>query len=94
MNHTRGEIAFTKDGVLMSDDGKPLVCHDNSPNRPREQSAANRARLCLCWNTHDELLEALKACRDYLHYADGPEAFRTEYDKANAAIAKATGGAA
>jgi hypothetical protein len=92
MSRTRGEIAFTSDGVLMSDDGRPLVCHDNSPNRPRDQSAANRAHLCLCWNTHEELLGALHGAKALLQF-HGLDESNAILASVLAAIARATGGA-
>ena len=33
-----------------------------------EQSEANAARLALCWNTHDDLVEALEAAESHLDY--------------------------
>lgn len=54
---------------------------------------ANAARLALCWNTHDELLEALTAViNDCDHSPAYPGTISTTTeDKARAAIAKAKG---
>lgn len=64
MKHTAGEIAHESDGVLVSEDGKCLM----SPLRSEEELAANRAHLCLCWNTHEELLDQVKLLERSLLY--------------------------
>jgi len=61
---TRGEIAFTVNGSLVHEDGYLLL----GGNRTQEENAANRAHLCRCWNTYDELLHLAKLLEASLLY--------------------------
>jgi hypothetical protein len=47
------------------------------------ESEADAARLALCWNTHDELVEALRACMACL---DRDERDAAEWDRAQRAL--------
>lgn len=69
MKHTAGGIAFRQDGVLMGEDGKCLITRQ----RPDKENRANRAHLCLCWNTHDELLGYVKLLASSVEYQIGKD---------------------
>lgn len=54
-------------GALETEDGLTriaLMDRNEERTRPTERDA-NAARLALCWNMHDELAEALRACSEY-----------------------------
>ncbi len=52
----------------------------------------NASRLALCWNTHAELVAALKMCIGILQQ-DQTNCTEDQYNQARAALAQATGDA-
>lgn len=66
MSHTHGPLHVARfdqgDAALLSGDSKWICLVD-----VRDQEGyANADRLVRCWNTHDELLEALKVAANLL----------------------------
>lgn len=96
MSHTPGPLHVARfdqgDAALLSSESKWICLVDVRD----EEGYANADRIALCWNMHEELLEALKDAQEVLVdprrrntiYANDP-LWATMAD----VIAKATGGA-
>ena len=106
-DHTKGELAYSFEGdgsarVLgqIGDDTTSVasVAVLTMRHRSVDEVRANAQRLALCWNSHDDLLAALRAIvdRDFTYF-DGVvvgaqrDITFAEVHAARAAIAKATG---
>lgn len=106
--HTEGPLYFDGGRYIReeSTDGCiAMVCEDDGHVNPRARVAypteENGRRLALCWNTHDDLLEALQEAKLSIESGlesddDDLEAEWSKEDKKllakiNAAIAKAKG---
>lgn len=93
--HTKGKLS-----VLTAERGFILTAKDGIydvavvRNIGNEDNAANAARLALCWNTHDQLLEALEDCVEALDFLQDRMAAKVNpptLDAARAAIKAAKG---
>lgn len=88
--HTPGPLTVEK--LYLIADGKGIVADLDASQFDDNESKANAARLALCWNTHDELVAALRGALPYLAAratdAEGYGLVRA----ARAALAKAEGG--
>ncbi len=87
--HTAGELKYIGDPNgeygLYPEGGKFIAKVD---------SKANAARLALCWNSHDELLDALQNLMNGIQAghvtSDHDETFADACTRATAALKKAT----
>jgi hypothetical protein len=97
MSHTKGKLEVDKTidhtvsphrvcYLIFTED--PLVFIATT-FKDSETDRAKAERLCLCWNTHDDLLEALKELVNYIEANDWESEFADPLPTAKAAIAKA-----
>jgi hypothetical protein len=96
--HTPGPLLVSESGeTIYAIHGDPprnrffaLVQAGRRDDAPNEELAANAARLALCWNTHDQLLEALEGLME-LEKRGRIMPIGREWDAARAAIKAAKG---
>ncbi len=63
MTHTPGPLSIKSCVNLIAADGYTLTSASGTDSAKwRARAEANAQHAMLCWNTHDELLEVLKAC--------------------------------
>lgn len=100
--HTKGHLERYVD-ILWSPEAKQVVCICGEPEpagntiayEPIQRGSknlklafGNAERLKLCWNTHDELVAALEATKEFLDIPHKPEVWEALNEIVNAALAK------
>ncbi len=60
--HTQGKLEVKEGSYLYATDGSFVAKTTGNMKRYQDRATdeANAARLALCWNSHDEFIEALK----------------------------------
>ncbi len=65
MSHTKGKLTVKGRGVY--DKNNFQIAYTYAPQLSTSNAVLNAERIKYCWNTHDELVEALDAVRTYLN---------------------------
>lgn len=95
--HTEGTLQVDGEYEARLFIGDRCIATAHNEDLPRAnivEAQANAARLARCWNTHDDLVNALKTIRQAIEDTDADGLDRSAWMKetAAAAIAKGEGG--
>lgn len=70
--HTQGPLTVTATTTLTAADGRDIASTAFSDCLDVDEDIANAARLALCWNSHDALVEVCKAVAEHFADTDAP----------------------